>query len=225
LLIFSHRGNLNGKIPLKENTTIYLSEAIEHGFSVEFDINFNFEKTQLVLSHDGTDSDTLNDVDEFLSKVEDPQFHALNIKNPFTVLEILTRLKEKNVHENFFLFDFELLISDKKIAKYFMHVIGKQGFKVAYRLSEKEDYFEEYLVNKDVKILWMDEFEIPWIKEHHIKEFIQTNKQTIYVSPDLHGEDNFNLLKKRWEQIISYGVSGICTDFPEELKKHIGERL
>lgn len=222
-MIFSHRGNLNGKTPLKENTALYLSNAVENGFNVEFDINFNFDKTQLVLSHDETEATPLNNVDDFLSTVNNPQFHALNVKNAFTVLEILTKLKEKNINKNFFLFDFELLINSKKVADYFMRAIGKQGFNVAHRLSEKENYFEEYLASEDVNILWMDEFEIPWIEKHHIKEFAQTNKQTIYVSPDLHGEANLNLLKKRWEQVISYGVSGICTDFPEELKKYIGE--
>jgi glycerophosphoryl diester phosphodiesterase len=222
LIIFSHRGNIDGKIPRKENTAAYLAEAARLGFQVEFDINFNPGKTNLVLSHDEAELTSFNILDEFLTTVGDSNFHALNIKNPFTTPTILEKLKALNIRERFFLFDFELLIPDKRIAAFFMNAIQQQGFNVAYRLSERENYFDEYCENDNVKLLWMDEFSEPWIRKHHIEKLAQRGKQTIYVSPDLHGQQNLDRVKKRWEIMINAGVSGICTDFPIVLRKQLG---
>lgn len=223
MLIFSHRGNQFGKNPKFENNVPYLLNAIKNNYNLEFDINFNLNKSDLVLSHDMELQNKLNNVDKFLAKVERPQFHALNIKNIYTIVGILNKLKEKNIKENFFLFDFELLIKDIQMARYLMQSICNDGFNIAYRLSEKENYFEEYLNNNDVKIIWLDEFEIQWVKKHHIRRLAEKNKQSIYVSPDLHGKLNINKIKKRWEQVVNYGITGICTDYPNELKKYFGE--
>ena len=37
-LYISHRGNLTGPIPEKENTVDYINDAIHQGFDVEIDI-------------------------------------------------------------------------------------------------------------------------------------------------------------------------------------------
>jgi hypothetical protein len=50
MLLISHRGNLNGPIPEKENTQKYIQEAIKAGFDVEVDV---WEKDgSLWLGHD-----------------------------------------------------------------------------------------------------------------------------------------------------------------------------
>lgn len=36
--IISHRGNLNGRIPSRENSPSYIDEAISHGYEVEVDV-------------------------------------------------------------------------------------------------------------------------------------------------------------------------------------------
>lgn len=47
----SHRGNLIGKAPIKENTISYIQEALLNGFDVEIDIWYKNEV--LFLGHDG----------------------------------------------------------------------------------------------------------------------------------------------------------------------------
>lgn len=37
MILISHRGNLNGKLPERENTKAYIGEALEAGFDVEID--------------------------------------------------------------------------------------------------------------------------------------------------------------------------------------------
>ncbi len=46
----SHRGNLYGRIPNRENTKLYIEEALEAGFSVEIDVWKNGNK--ILLGHD-----------------------------------------------------------------------------------------------------------------------------------------------------------------------------
>ena len=49
--IISHRGNLNGPDPQKENSPEYLAKALEKGFDVEIDIWLK-EKEDIYLGHD-----------------------------------------------------------------------------------------------------------------------------------------------------------------------------
>jgi hypothetical protein len=40
MILISHRGNINGKQPNKENHSLYIFEAIKQGFQVEIDVWF-----------------------------------------------------------------------------------------------------------------------------------------------------------------------------------------
>ena len=222
MIIFSHRGNLNGKLIESENTSVYLSDAVDAGFNVEFDINFSKNKENIVLSHDEADDAGNRNISQFLKKVKKPQFHALNVKNLQTIFGIINLLNINQNAENFFWFDFELLCGNINEARFLMNSMSESGYHVAYRLSEKENYYSDYLNNDRIKILWMDEFSTPWIQEHHIKELAARGKKTFYVSPELHGDRDSDSLFRRWEQVIKYGISGICTDFPLMLKSFIG---
>ncbi len=80
-ILISHRGNLNGKNPEKENSIKYINEAIKKGFEVEVDvwlINHSF-----FLGHDKADYPVGKD---FLKR---PQLwcHAKNIDALFALQE------------------------------------------------------------------------------------------------------------------------------------------
>ena len=49
MILISHRGNINGKIPELENNPKYLQEALDKGYNVELDIWY---KEGLWLGHD-----------------------------------------------------------------------------------------------------------------------------------------------------------------------------
>ena len=50
MILISHRGNLSGPNPLRENTANYIDEAIKKGFDVEIDIWEN--EGDFFLGHD-----------------------------------------------------------------------------------------------------------------------------------------------------------------------------
>lgn len=50
MLLISHRGNINGPNPLRENTPTYIQEAIDLGYDVEVDVWFIDEV--IYLGHD-----------------------------------------------------------------------------------------------------------------------------------------------------------------------------
>lgn len=70
MILISHRGNISGRNPERENTISYIQEAINQDFFVEIDVSFSFEKNKLMLRHDhdgrGSDIDW-----DFISKNRD----------------------------------------------------------------------------------------------------------------------------------------------------------
>ena len=47
MILISHRGNLNGRIPEYENNPVYIDKALSRGFSVEIDVWFKNGKWYL----------------------------------------------------------------------------------------------------------------------------------------------------------------------------------
>jgi hypothetical protein len=50
-LLISHRGNISGKNPTKENSLVYILNALEQGYDVEIDV-WNINENELYLGHD-----------------------------------------------------------------------------------------------------------------------------------------------------------------------------
>ena len=50
MILISHRGNINGKIPEKENSQEYINQALEKGYNVEIDVWYIDDKW--FLGHD-----------------------------------------------------------------------------------------------------------------------------------------------------------------------------
>lgn len=61
MIFISHRGNLNGKIPSRENTKSYINEALSAGYHVEVDVWYIDNKWYL-----GHDKPTDNVDEDFL---------------------------------------------------------------------------------------------------------------------------------------------------------------
>ena len=56
--LISHRGNINGIQPNKENTQPYIQAAIDSGYDVEVDVWAVGESNQLYLGHDCPETET-----------------------------------------------------------------------------------------------------------------------------------------------------------------------
>lgn len=218
----SHRGNLEGRAASRENSVSYLTKAVDSGFDVEFDVNLAAGRDRLVLSHDEAGWTNELDVPGFLSSPRAGTFHALNIKNLLTVYEIARLLELSGTKDQFFLFDFELLANDLAGVRYLMRTLADQGFHVAYRLSEREQFLEQILKDDSIRIVWLDEFEHPWIEESHVQRLAERGKRTFCVSPELHGRNQEKEILSRWGDLIRFGVDGICTDYPLKLRAFAG---
>jgi glycerophosphoryl diester phosphodiesterase len=216
--IISHRGNLDGRTAAHENCSSYLAKAVASGFSVEFDVNLALGKDRLVLSHDEAAWSGERDPSGFLSSPSAGSLHALNIKDLCTVYEIARLLEQAGTKDQFFLFDFELLTNDLPGVRYLMRSLRDQGFRVAHRLSEREQHLDHILSDDSIDVVWLDEFEHSWIERSHVQRLADRGKRTFCVSPELHGRNQEQEILSRWSDLIQFGVDGICTDYPLKLR-------
>ena len=51
MILVSHRGNISGRDPTKENSVDYILAAIDLGFDVEIDVWYDLNKKQYFLGH------------------------------------------------------------------------------------------------------------------------------------------------------------------------------
>jgi hypothetical protein len=82
MIIISHRGNLNGRVPERENTVQFIEEALNQGFNVEVDL-WILGKHRYFLGHDSPD----HQVDEgwLLDNHESLWVHAKSIETAETL--------------------------------------------------------------------------------------------------------------------------------------------
>ena len=93
--LISHRGNLEGPIPEKENDPDYLDQALAKDFDIELDI-WN-ERGNLFLGHD--EPQYAIDLDWIKERIERSWFHAKNL----SALDFLINLKLEKGLEPIFL--------------------------------------------------------------------------------------------------------------------------
>ncbi|HBY69833.1 MAG TPA: hypothetical protein DEG69_20080 [Flavobacteriaceae bacterium] len=91
MILISHRGNLHGKQPERENTVQYINEALDKGFDVEIDLwgKDNF----LYLGHDGP----VDLIDPVYLKNPSLWCHAKNLE-AVVQLQYLTKKGGYNIH-------------------------------------------------------------------------------------------------------------------------------
>lgn len=229
LHILAHRGNLSGPLSCSENSLDALREAVARNFGVEFDVRTEPEKNRLTLAHDPSPWSPQRDALSFLktrATFDSPlKRHALNIKSLSDLPEVTDALLAAGTQSQFFLFDFELL-SDRLVdCLSRMHDLADRGFAIAYRISEREPFFRDYLNAFHIRWLWLDEWSEPWVTRDHLAALNEAGKRSYYVSPELHGCCDEAYIARRWDDIIAWGVSGICTDYPLQLQRRLrGDR-
>ena len=210
--VLAHRACLHGPGSTRENSRAALAEAIGRGFGVEFDVNF--DDGRLTLAHDPEPWSEEIDAEAFLRN-PGPGLHALNVKSLDAVTPMLRVIDAAGTAHSFFLFDFELLgAGADEMAK-----VQRRGFRVAHRLSEREQHLERYLADPTVTDVWLDEFDWPWVDADHVHALAAAGKRTFYVSPELHRRQPVQRVAPRWDELVDWGVTGICTDYPIHLRE------
>ena len=219
LAILAHRALLAGSDPPAENRVSAIRRAVRLGFGVEFDVRADPEG-RLFLSHDPAEWEEDRDLGAFLA---DPGAgpHALNVKDLATVDAMLAAIDRADARDRLFLFDFELAGGGRDACRQLMREVTDRGFAVAHRLSEREPFLDVLLASPPAAA-WLDEFERPWVESRHIAALTAAGVATYYVSPELHRPTGVDDLRRRWYEVIAYGVTGICTDYPIALREHAG---
>jgi hypothetical protein len=96
--------------------------------------------------------------------------------------------------------------------------VQERGFAIAHRVSEREPFARLYASDPAVTTIWLDEFERAMLREQDVRRLVDAGKRCLYVSPDLHRREAPEALRERWRELISWGVHGICTDYPLVLR-------
>ena len=66
-ILISHRGNVNGKQPDKENTVAYIEDALEKGYHCEIDV-CKYDGEKFYLGHDEPDTPVTTKIAEFIKQ-------------------------------------------------------------------------------------------------------------------------------------------------------------
>ncbi len=201
MLILSHRGNVTGP------NTINLAVCRRHRWGVELDLRW--EEGRAYFDHTPRGHTSGTDASAILRQLKD-QTVAVDIKDVGREMDAVTLLEP---YPDAFVFDMELC--GARPVAYF-------GLPRAVRISNRRD---EQDVNKfKAEIVWLDEFE-PWVKERHVKSIHEQGKSIYWVSPELHkpltAPHEFRRLEEHWREMISWGVDGVCTDYPQMLARHM----
>ena len=85
MILISHRGNINGKLPNKENAPYYINEALDLGYHVEVDVRWH--NNCFYLGHD-----------EPTYKVEIKYLQDYRLWCHAKDLESLVEMKKHNIH-------------------------------------------------------------------------------------------------------------------------------
>jgi glycerophosphoryl diester phosphodiesterase len=219
LRVLAHRGVLDGRDPARENLLETLRAAARAGYGLEFDVRRD-AAGRLVLAHDPAEWSADRDAEALLEDPPGDALHALNVKDPAAVLPALDVLERAGTAHRFFFFDFELACADAAQAAALSAAVAARGAAVARRLSDREPVLDELLADGDVEHVWLDEFDGPWADRASVSSLISAGKTVWYVSPELHRPQPMAALRRRWRDVLAWGVCGICTDHPTALSAH-----
>lgn len=110
--VISHRGNLVGPDKDKENTELYLIEALEKGFDLEFDVWYI--ASRFWLGHDQADNKfSIDTLIQWSEQYINQKFYV-HCKNMWA-LEEMTRIEKRNIIPFFHDIDQCILLKDGKI--------------------------------------------------------------------------------------------------------------
>lgn len=229
------------KYTIPENTLEAFKRAFENGWGIETDVRI--VNGQFVLSHDTVDQNATTKVpilDELCqltikyTKKGGIPFIAFQIKrdsNPNSGVEVgravAEKIKEYNLESSIL---FDATLEEAKI----LHVefpwlnlsisVGEANYSPTIYTPEQaltEDFTSVYTS------IWADEWKIAGsiYNEAMFKKFRTAYSGRIdVISPELHYSENHPLakdlegLKKLWQEIINWDISGLCTDYPSELE-------
>lgn len=221
MIVLAHRGNLSGPDPGRENSPASICEAIAEGYSLETDIRFA-PGFGFYIGHDAkppTPASAL-EVHAEIWRRNPGCLVALNIKEIGNEALLLERLNALDVASQVFLFDMELIEPHRgEMAASFRSLDA--DIAIAARVSDRQEPVSSALGIDSASAIWVDEFDGPWATRATVEELVRAGRTVYAVSPDLHGAAPIQSIR-RWHEFASWGVAGICTDWPLLLTSELG---
>lgn len=221
MIILAHRGNLRGPHTGRENSPESIGEAVAAGYGIETDIRFA-PGVGFYISHDAVPPTTAGAL-ETHAKIWRRNVSclvALNIKETGNEAHLLEQLNALDVTNQVFLFDMELVEPQRgEMAAKFRSLDA--DIAIAARISDRQETVSGALDIDSASAIWLDEFDGPWATCATIEEIVRAGRNVYAVSPDLHGMKPDQCIK-RWHDFASWGVTGICTDWPLVLTSELG---
>ena len=218
--VLAHRGNLAGRTLRGENSRAAIGAALTRGFGIETDIR-RASDGRFYIAHDpqpAADEALADDVFELLRAYPDRTV-ALNVKEIGYERALLDYLRDQRVLRQVFLFDMELIEPvPGEMAERFR--LLDRDVRIAARVSDRGESIERALAIRAASVIWLDEFERPWATAADVRRLKQAGRTVYAVSPDLHGS-SLERSRARWAQFNAWGVDGICTDYPVELREYL----
>lgn len=221
MIILAHRGNLRGPDPERENSPESIGGAIAAGYGIETDVRFAPD-FGFYISHDAkppTQASAL-EVHAEIWRRDPGCLVALNIKEIGNEARLLELLNALDVADQVFLFDMELIEPRRgEMAARFRSLDA--DIAIAARVSDREEPVSGALDIDSARAIWLDEFDGPWATRLTVEELVRAGRTVYAVSPDLHGMEPAQSIR-RWHEFASWGVTGICTDWPLLLSYELG---
>ncbi len=221
MIIFAHRANLDQASRLEENSRSSVGKALTLGFTIETDIRRN-PAGHYYISHDpallNEENNAVGHAALWQECTAGPI--ALNIKEEGHEDQLIAFLRRNSVLNAVFLFDMELVEqAPGGMARKFRELDAT--VLLAARVSDQDEPLRRALMNDCARIIWLDEFNRFWATREDIARLKETGRTVFAVSPELHGF-GADPMRRRWDEFATWGVDGICTDWPMACAEQLG---
>ena len=197
LEIISHRAICNSD----ESSLVGIKNCIKFNFGIELDIRNN--ENDVYISHDKSSN-------------------ALLLKDACSYLKNSNIKKFFHIKEHYAIDKTLLLISKFNLKNYFLFCVENNDI-----LSSKNiptaDYINKKPFMTNSKILWCDETKEKWFDEKIISQLHQQQKILYGHSIELIRNSSLIEIQNEWKRLNDLGFDGICTNFPLECSKFLGE--
>jgi len=193
--IYAHRAIYQNK----ENTIDGIKNNFELGFNVEIDLRKN--SGVIYLAHDPeSNGESFEKACEIVKHYSKKM--AIHLKENIDIDEIIKLILKYKIEKNCFIFSTTDKIENSKIVDIASY---------------------ENRNNSPINpILWCDETSEKWYTKEIFLKYQKNKQYVITMSKELTLKSNFQEIKNEWNRLINLGTNGICTDFPNELKKICG---
>jgi glycerophosphoryl diester phosphodiesterase len=224
--ILAHRGNTDGSNPQRENGVAAMQAALERGWGLSIDVR-RAADGRFYVSRDARaiPAGPTAAVHAALVRRFPHAPVAVHVRERGDEPALVAFLAAEGLLPQSFLFGMET--SDSRaggVARRFRAL--NPHVRLAVRANDRGESIERALGVEVASVVWLEELDGPWIADADVRRLRAAGRQIYVVSSDVHDEADgpdrsgrsLDRARARWGEIVSYGVDGICTNYPAALE-------